>query len=291
MNTVQRNYKDTVFRMIFREKKNLLALYNAVNGTDHGSEKDLEITTLENAVYMNMKNDISFVIYFSLNLYEHQSTVNPNMPVRNLFYVAKILQDLTKDMDLYSSRQIMIPMPHFVVFYNGTGQKPEKWGMKLSDAYQKPVSGKETAPQLELKVTVYNINHGKNQELMDACRILEEYSIYVEKVRRYARVLPLKEAVERSVDECIREGVLADFFRKNRAEAVEMSLYEYNEELHIKNEREIAFAEGWEQGVEQERDHTEQQKKRAEEAERQRKEAEREIVRLRAELEKAGRVI
>lgn len=134
MNEILRNHKDTVFRAIFADKVNLLSLYNAVNGTKYKDPEELEITTLDNTVYMTMKNDISCVLDFSLNLYEHQSTVNPNISLRDLFYVSKIIQGLTKDEDLYSSRQIQIPVPRFFMFYNGTKEMPEQWELSLSEA-------------------------------------------------------------------------------------------------------------------------------------------------------------
>ena len=123
---MERCYRDRLFRMVFREKKNLLSLYNAVNGTHYTNEEDLEINTLENAIYMNMKNDISFVFDFYLNLYEHQSSFNPNMPLRNLFYLAKLLQGMVEEKRLYSSSIIKIPTPRFVVFYNGSQKEPER---------------------------------------------------------------------------------------------------------------------------------------------------------------------
>lgn len=89
-----RNYKDSVFRMLYREKKELLSLYNAVNQTHYENEADLKVTTLENAIYMNMKNDVSCVVDLRMNLYEHQATVNPNMPLRDLFYVARLFENL-----------------------------------------------------------------------------------------------------------------------------------------------------------------------------------------------------
>ncbi len=147
---VKRNYKDTVFRMLFQEKETLLSLYNAVNGTDYDNPEDLEITTLQDAVYMNYKNDVSFVFDFVLNLYEHQSTINPNMPLRDLIYVTKVLQGQIRDQDLYSSRQIKLPTPRFVVFYNGTEPQPQKQVLKLSDAFAKQLDNVE----LELTVTI-----------------------------------------------------------------------------------------------------------------------------------------
>lgn len=244
----QRNYKDTVFRMIFKDKANLLSLYNAVNGTNYKNPGELEITTLENAVYMNMKNDVSCVLDFSLNLYEHQSTVNPNIPLRDLFYVSKILQGLITNEDLYSSRQIHIPVHRFFMFYNGIKEMPEQWEMNLSKSCSQPKTREKVESMLELTVQAFNINFGINKELLEACQKLKEYAQYVDRIRQYAKEMPLKEAIEQAIEECIKEEILSDFLRKNRAEALEMSWYEYNEEQHIKNEREIAFQEGEEQG-------------------------------------------
>jgi len=130
-----REYKDTVFRMIFKEKEALLSLYNALNHTNHTDVKDLEINTLENAIYMNVKNDISFVFASYLNLYEHQSTFNPNMPLRNLFYIARLYERMVIGKNIYGSRKIELPAPRFVVFYNGRENYPERMILKLSDAY------------------------------------------------------------------------------------------------------------------------------------------------------------
>ncbi len=246
---VQRNYKDTVFRMIFREKDNLLSLYNALNGTAYDETDNLEITTLENAVYMNYKNDISFVFDFELMLYEHQSTCNPNMPLRDLLYVTRVLQDRVKDKNLYSKSLIKIPAPRFVVFYNGTDWQPEQQILYLSDAFEK----KQNEPSLELSVIVYNINLGHNCELLEACHLLKEYAQYVALVRTYAEELPLSEAIEKAVDDCIRNGILSDFLAKNRAEAIAVSIFEYDEEKHMKSERkewrEIGYREGHEKGI------------------------------------------
>ena len=244
--TVQRNYKDSFFRMLFKDKENLLSLYNALNNTEYTDVTGLEITTLENAVYMNYKNDISFVFDFELMLYEHQSTLNSNMPLRDLFYVADILQKRIYDKDLYASRLIMLPSPRFVVFYNGTDLQPERQTLKLSDAYEKKLDN----PELELTVTVYNINYGYNEEIMNSCRMLKEYAMYVEQVRIYAKQMPLTEAVEMAVNECIGAGILSDFLRQNRAEAIKMSIYEYDEELHFRT----LLEEGREAGLEEGRE-------------------------------------
>ncbi len=247
----QRNYKDTMFRMLFSEKRNLLSLYNALNGTSYTDTDGFLITTLENAVYMNYKNDISFVFGLELMLYEHQSTFNPNMPLRNLFYAAKVIQGITKDEDLYGPAQVMIPAPRFVVFYNGTQPQEECQTLRLSDAFAKRPSGGGGMPGLELSVTVYNINSGHNPELMEGCRVLREYTQYVDLVRECAKRMDFQEAVEEAVDYCIKNGILEEFLSKNRAEAIEVSIFEYNEEQHIRNEKEFSYREGHMSGLEQ----------------------------------------
>ena len=249
---VKNNYKDTIFRMLFSEKEALLSLYNALNKTCYTDTEGLKITTLENAVYMNYRNDISFVFSSELMLYEHQSTFNPNMPLRNLIYVTRILQGMIKDRDLYSSVLIKIPVPRFVIFYNGTTPQPERRILKLSDAFEEEFPSeteKTKQPELELIVTAYNINAGCNSELMEACHLLKEYAQYVEQVRKHARTTDLPQAVEKAVDYCIHNGILADFLAKNRAEAIAMSIFEYDEEKHIKNEKEISYQEGRKSGI------------------------------------------
>lgn len=232
-------------------KRNLLSLYNAVNKSSYTELEKLEVTTLENAIYMNYKNDISFVFDFELMLYEHQSTVNPNMPLRDLIYVTKVLQGLVKDENLYSTELVRLPAPKFIIFYNGIDLQPPVRLLRLSDAFLK----KQEYPELELVVTVYNINLGYNLELMRVRYLLEEYAKYVEQVRKYAKEMPFEEAVGRAVDFCIRNGILEEFLSKNRAEAIAVSIFEYNEEKHIENERETAYrigkSDGWKEGQEE----------------------------------------
>ena len=242
---VARNHKDRLFRMIFREKKELLSLYNAINGTSYTNPEDLEIITLENAIYMNMKNDLAFIMDSYLNLYEHQSTYSPNMPLRDLFYIAKELQGQVNHRDLYRNTLIKIPTPRFLVFYNGLEEQAEKKYLRLSDAFQKPMEN----PDLELTVTMLNINFGKNRELLNQCQTLKEYAIYVEKVRSYTRTMHnVKEAVDKAVTECINEGILQEFLLRNRKEAVEMSIFEYDEEAVLEILRKDEYEKGLQEG-------------------------------------------
>ena len=165
-----RNYKDTVFRMLFSDRKNLLSLYNAVNQSDYNNPDDLEIVTLENAIYMGMKNDLAFIVDTNLFLYEHQSTYNPNMPLRDLLYISSEYQKLVDHRSLYPSILQKIPAPNFIVFYNGTRKKEDRWENLLSEAFEH-LEGK---PNLELRVVTLNINENHNRELMEQCKILRE---------------------------------------------------------------------------------------------------------------------
>ena len=237
---IKNDYKDSMFRMLYLDRKELLNLYNAVNGTDYTDAEGLEINTLQNAIYMNMKNDVSFLFNFQVNLYEHQSTVNPNMPLRDLFYVSDLLQNYVKDFDMYGRGVVKIPAPRFIVFYNGKEKQPERRVYRPSDAFSK----KQEEPELELLVTVLNVNEGNNAELLGKCKTLREYMLYNERVRNYARQMSIEEAVECAVTECIKEDILADFLMKNRAEAIKVSIYEYNEELHLPNTRREGYEEG-----------------------------------------------
>ena len=247
---VQRNYKDTVSRMLFQKPENALSLYNALNGTDYTDASQITFNMLDNAIYMGMQNDISFLIMNEVNLYEHQSTYNLNMPLRDLFYVAELLQVYVKDQSLYSSKLIKLPTPHFVVFYNGIESKPEKRILRLSEAFEVPTDD----PELELKVTILNINPSMNEELKEKCPILKQYTQYVEQVRYNSANMPLEQAVEEAIEYCVRHDILKDFLLKQRAEVVKMSIFEYDEEREIelirRDEREIGEQIGKEIGQE-----------------------------------------
>lgn len=238
---VKRNHKDTLFRMIFSTRENLLSLYNAVNHSHYTDASELEIVTLKNAVYMNMKNDQAFLLDMQLNLYEHQSTWNPNMPLRFLMYVAKEYQMLVRNQTLYASALVKVPTPHFVVFYNGETEQEAETILRLSHSFQQ----KTDKPELELMVRVLNINLDKKQEVLEACQLLKEYMLLVNKIRRYTdEYKDINQAVEQAVTECIEENILADFLRKNRAEAIEMCIFEYDDKREKELIRKAEYAEG-----------------------------------------------
>ncbi len=231
--------------MLFSDRKNLLSLYNAVNQRDYKNPEDLEIITLENAIYMGMKNDLAFIMDTNLYLYEHQSTYNPNMPLRDLFYICSEYQKLVDKKSLFSSTLQKIPAPNFIEFYNGSTVIADCTELRLSSAFEY-LTGE---PKLELIVTVLNVNEGHNADLMQHCSMLKEYAQYVARVRHYASDMPLNEAVKHAVDECIREGILAEFLTRNRNEVISMSIFEYDKELEEKKLRKAEFEAGREAGL------------------------------------------
>lgn len=237
---VNRIYKDRLYKMIFNDKSELLKLYNAINGTHYDDPAMLTITTLDNAIYMTMENDLSFIIDMRLALYEQQSTVNPNLPLRFLMYITDIYSAYTKDMNIYGSKKVQIPLPSFVIFYNGVKSQPDRTEFFLSELFH-PTTDQ---PALELKAVMFNINKGHNQKLMNACHTLRDYSEYVARIRTYSAEMPLTDAVEKAITECIHENILRDFLLKNRAEAKAMSIYEYDEEKTLRMFREEGYEDG-----------------------------------------------
>lgn len=247
--TVNRQYKDRLFRMVFSKKEDLLSLYNAINRTEYTNPDDLEVTTLENALYLSMKNDLGFLVSVVLNLYEHQSTLNPNMPTRALLYFARMYEDyITKhNINIYSSAPKKLPFPQHIVFYNGTKDEPDRKVLKLSDLFETPPT--EMKPCLECTSTMLNINYGHNRELMEKCRRLKEYAVFVDTVRgNLDSGLPLQKAVSLSVDECIRKDILADILTAQKAEVIQVVLETFNQEKYEKAMKREWYDEGYDAG-------------------------------------------
>ena len=201
-----RTYKATIFAMLFEDKEHLLELYNAVSG------KHYRIRKCWRLIHWKM-----------LSLYEHQSTYSPNLPLRFLLYISALYSSMTKDANLYGTKAIELPPPRFVIFYNGKEEQPDRQILKLSDLY---TINEECS--LELEAVMLNVNSGHNKELMEMSHTLWEYAEYTARVREYTETMELEEAVERAIEECIQEGILKEFLEKNRAEAKNMSIFEYD---------------------------------------------------------------
>ena len=247
---VVRKYKDTVFRMLFNSKKELLTLYNALNDTEYTNEDELEIVTLENAVYMTFKNDVSCLLDMNIQLFEQQASINPNMPLRFLMYITRQLEKLVVKKNLYGSKLIELPNPRFFVFYNGKDEQPEVDELCLSSSYKH----KTDEINLELKVLQLNINSGYNEEVKRKCPTLFQYMQYVNLVRDNLKDYSLEDAVPLAVDYCITHDILKDFLLANKAEVVSMSIFEFDEELYKKSIREEGYEDGYKKGLQQGRD-------------------------------------
>lgn len=245
-----RKVKDRLFRYIFsRDKEALLQLYNALNDTHYTDAQELEMITAESVVYMAMKNDMAFILYGVIQLYEHQGSYNPNMPVRFLIYLGQEYEKIItrRKENIYGTKLIKLPAPQCIVFYNGEKEVPEVQQMRLSDAFE----NKEQHSSVEVTVHMLNINFGYNKELMEKCRKLYEYSYYVDQIRqRINKGMPLKEAIEKAASYCVNNDILADILEEHRMEVVGMLLTEFNERKHWKMVSRAAWEEGLEEGRE-----------------------------------------
>ena len=251
---VNKKYKDRLFKLVFKEKKDLLELYNAINDTDYDNPDDIEINTIEDVVYMGMKNDVSFLICDILNLYEHQSTFSPNLPLRGMFYFARLYQKIVgNEKRLYSSKRIDLPYPQFIVFYNGTLDEPERQVLELNDAFPKGMNKENAA--IQCRAVVLNVNLGYNKRIMERCKMLKEYAQYIAGVRVYLENgYSIENAIDVATDECIKNGILEQILRDNRGEVRSMILTQYDEQAHIEYEKEISYEEGKTEGREEGRE-------------------------------------
>ena len=228
-----RIYKDRLFKFVFNDKEKLLSLYNALNHSDYKDVDALEINTLEDFIYMGMKNDLSFILDSDMCLYEHQSTFNPNMPLRGLFYFADLLQQFVteKGYNIYSSNLLTLPNPRFVVFYNGDDTIPERSILKLSDAFE----NKEKSGCLEVEALMLDVNVGKNMELMQSCGYLQDYTTFVGKVKEYKKQYSnLDVAIDEAINYCMEHDIMKELLAKHKAEVARLIFREFDEAEYMR---------------------------------------------------------
>ena len=252
-----REYKSSIFAMLFEDRKELLGLYNALSDTQYENYEDITVNTLSDedgltsGIFMRIKNDLSFVFQSYLNLYEHQSTRNDNIPLRLLLYTASLLKKMLPLKAMYRENAIKIPTPKFIVFYNGRREMADITELKLSDQF----AVADDVPSLELKVIVYNINAERNAELLKKCRRLGEYADFVKRSREALSGKRTPEekqaALEHVIDECIHDGVLEKFLTKHREEVVMKSYFEYDEKAHAEALWEDGYEDGHHDGISQ----------------------------------------
>ena len=236
---VNEKYKDRIFKSLFgnpEHKDWTLALYNAVNNSHYRNPENIQFNTIDDALFVGLQNDVSFLIAFELNLWEHQSTFDPNMPTRFLRHFAQLLEKyiVISKYNPFSTKLQPLPRPRFVCFYNGTKEEPERIVLKLSDAFG--ISSEES--DIEVKVTMLNINYGKNQKLLDACKPLKEYAWLVETIRQHQKEKNnLEAAIDLAIDEMPKDFVIRSFIIGNRAEVKKMLLTEWNQQEMLQRDR------------------------------------------------------
>ena len=261
-----REYKSDVISMMLQIPEYALDVYNAMNDSEYTDPDMIQIMRLENGISLSVRNDASFFISNYLNLYEHQSTYSPNAPLRFLIYLTNLLKTTIRKRDLYSRKRVQIATPHFAVFYNGTEKRPEKEVLKLSDAF----INRTDTPEIELAVTVYNINPDNNTQLLEKSKVLSGYMIFVNRVRenlehqrkieQNTRFLSseyneaehddtelmedLEAAINEAIDHCIENHIMETFFRENRSEVTKSMVLNYTWERR----EELIRAEEYEDG-------------------------------------------
>lgn len=240
-------YKDRLFSFLFGSEENrewTLSLYNAVNGSSYTDPSMIQITTIKEVMYLGMHNDVSFLISNEMNLYEQQSTYNPNMPVRLLQYAGNLYEKYFKQNSLnkYGSRLLSLPVPKLIVFYNGKREQPDEMILKLSDSFPE-----NSDADIEVRVRVLNVNYGRNRRLLESCRPLGEYSWLVEEVRKNNLTQDedgMSSAVDKAISEMPDDFVIKPFLEVHRAEVKGMLLTEYNEAEAMEMFKEEGRAEG-----------------------------------------------
>jgi hypothetical protein len=250
---VNRELKNSVFTTLFNDEDKVRELYAAIKGVGYDPKLPVVITTLQDVLYMNQINDLSFTAEEKMALIiEHQSSLNHNMPLRILLYMSRVYEKIVDRRSLYKDALVKIPRPEFIVLYNGTDETPDQWEERLSEAYLEV----EGTPKISLDLTgrVYNINKGRNPELLSQSENLTGYAEFVARVRENGKTMPLALAVTEAVRSCVRDGILADFLEEHGSEVMNMLLEEWNLDEAKEVWREEAMEKGMEKGIEKGRE-------------------------------------
>lgn len=236
---INKQYKDRLFRLLFgteENKANILSLYNALHGTSYSDVKAIELTTIGDALYIGMKNDVSFIIDNRIPLWEQQSSYNPNMPIRGFMYYGKLYDSFIANsgLSLYGSTQIQLPTPQYIVFYNGNAKRPAVEKLKLSNAF----CDKSVSNEYEWTATAYNLNDSANNDLLKSCKPLADYTEVVNRIKAKWHSNMSKEealeAVDAAVKTCIADGILSEFLTKHRTEVIDVCITEFDETKYAK---------------------------------------------------------
>jgi len=246
-------YKDSVFSLLFSDPDLLRELYCALEGITLPHDIPVTINTLQDVLFMGRINDISFKIGGKLViLIEHQSTINPNMALRLLLYIARVYDKIVGDnKKIYTTNLIPLPRPEFFVLYNGISPYPDEETLRLSEAFESAASlgiPDKGIPSLELTARVININKGRNEKIVQRCKTLNGYCAFIGKVREYENEgYSLEEAIRKAVTYCRDHDILKEFLEANAKEVMTMLLTEWN----LDDARQVWYEEGIEKGREE----------------------------------------
>lgn len=253
---INREYKDRLFSFIFGREENrewTLSLYNAVNGSSYPDPAEIEFNTIDSILYLGMHNDLSFIIRYDMNLYAHQSTFNPNMPLRELMYLGQLYSKYVTQnkLNIYGRTRVRIPMPKIMVFYNGKEDADDETILELKDSFYEGADASKS--DVAVRVRMLNIHSDRNRAIMERCRPLYEYAAFTDNVYKYRESMEIESAVNQALDEMPDDWLIKGFLSANRAEVVEMCLTEYNEEetmeMFKEEGRKEGRAEGRDEGV------------------------------------------
>jgi hypothetical protein len=246
-----RNYKDSVFSLLFNDIEALRELYSALEGVPLPPDVPITVNTLSDALFMNRINDLSFMVNNMLIiLVEHQSTINPNMALRLLLYIARVYEKVIAHRKIYSVERVPLPRPEFFILYNGTTPYPDEKIIRLSDSFEDTAAlglPQNRIQTLELTARVININHGRNEAKVRRCRLLSEYSAFIAKVRELAKQgEDREEAMKQAIKYCRKHDILKEFLKEHGAEVINMLLTEWN----LEDARAVWFEDGERKGLE-----------------------------------------
>ena len=247
--SINKNYKDSLFTRLFSNKEEIISLYNAIKDTNYNIyDTDINIITLEDVLFMDRNNDLCFTINDKLVvLIEHQSSINPNMPLRFLLYIAREYEKILDNKNIYKTTLVKIPKPEFIVLYNGEQKYDKTSKLYLSDAF----GGKDNL-NLELVVDVININYEENNNLIKKSNTLNNYSYFIYVVRKYMKEyknnieksILLEHCIKLAIKECIEKDILKEFLRQNGSEVINMLYTEFN----LEDAKLVWKQEGFEEG-------------------------------------------
>ena len=242
-----RKHKDSLFVDYFSKdrdwKQHFLSLYNALHGTNlQVSDTQLERVNLEQVLYKSYYNDIAVLVdgQFILMI-EHQSTINPNMPLRLLEYVARIYGNIVDSKAKFSRHLVPLAKPEFIVFYTGDQELPPESYLYLSDAFPNQTQNADLT--LELKVKVCTSRSESPSPVVRSCTDLEQYVQFLELMEE-ARAAGHKHPLKWAIQEAVRRNILRDYLERKGGEVLSILMTEYDYATDMAVLKEESYEDG-----------------------------------------------